>query len=128
MKQFWSTSIFILIVLTLINCNNSSEKGKLKYYNIPEIDNLTEKIEKEPKNAALYAARSLIFSEKEMLQEAELDAEKALQLDSTKIDYYRLLADAYFDNMHSYAAVKTIQKAIGRFPEEKSLYLNLADL
>ena len=128
MKQFWSTSIFILTVLTLINCNNSGSKEKLKYYNIPELDNLTEKIEKDPKNAALYAARSLVFSEKEMLQEAELDAEKAFQLDSTKIDYYRLLADAYFENLHSYAAVKTIQKAIGRFPQEKALYLNLAEM
>ena len=128
MKQFWSTSIIIFSVLMLFNCKNSSVKEKTKIYNIPEIDKLSAEIEKNPKNAALYAARSLQFSQKEMLQEAELDAEKALGLDSSKVDYYKILADAYFDNMHSNAAIKILQRSLGRFPQETALYLKLAEM
>jgi tetratricopeptide (TPR) repeat protein len=128
MKQFLSTSIILLAVLILINCKNSIEKDKVKYYNIPEIDKLTDEIIKNPKNASLYAARSLMFTEKELLQEAELDAEKALSLDSSKVDYFKILADAYFENNHSNAAIKTLQRSIGRFPQEKPLYLKLAEM
>jgi tetratricopeptide (TPR) repeat protein len=128
MKQFWSTSIIILSVLILFNCQNSNVNEKTKFYNIPEIDKLSKEIEKNPKNAALYAARSLQFSQKEMLQEAEMDAEKALGLDSSKADYFKILADAYFENMHSNAAIKILQRSLGRFPQEKPLYLKLAEM
>jgi len=128
MKQFWSTSLILIAVLTLINCTNNTKNDKVKYYNIPEIDKLTKEIEKNPKNAALYAARSLQFSQKEMLQEAELDAEKALGLDSSVVDYHKILADAYFENKHSNTAIKSLQRSISRFPQEKSLYLKLAEM
>jgi tetratricopeptide (TPR) repeat protein len=120
-------SILLLIWIGLFSCQNSTQE-KVKKYNIAEIDKLTEEILKSPKNASLYLNRSLLFSENKLYKEAELDAEKAMLLDSTKLDHYRVLADAYFDNNHSNAAIKTIQKAIGRYPEEKGFYLNLAEM
>lgn len=118
----------ILSYLFLISCNGTKSKEEQKVYNIPEIDKLSEEIRKNPKNAALYAARCVLFGEHELFKESEIDAEKALSLDSSKIDYYTLLSEAYFNNNHSHAAIKTLQKAIGRFPQEAKLYTNLAEL
>lgn len=119
--------LLILVFVFLISCNNN-KKEKEKIYNIPEIDKLSGEIAKNPKNAALYAARSVLFSKNELMNEAEIDAEKALALDSTNLEYYLVLTDAYFDNNHSHAAIKTIQKAIGKFPDNVKLYLNLAEM
>ncbi len=128
MNRFLILTLFFAGVILLAACGNSQNAADAKIYNIPEIDKLTVEIAKNPKSAALYAARSLVFSEKEMMKEAEIDAEKALQLDSTKVDYYRLLGNAYFDNFHSHDAIKVLQKAIGRFPQEAKLYLILAEM
>lgn len=127
MNRFFLLSLFSLSIFLIIACNSKQNEGQ-KVYNIPEIDKLSFEIAKNPKNAALYAARSVIFSEKEMMKEAEIDAEKALQLDSTNVEYYRLLGNTYFDNNHSHPAIKTLQKAIGRFPKDVKLYLILAEM
>ncbi len=119
---------FIGILLNLISCGNKSDGQELKTYGIPEIDKLSQEIAKNPNNAALYAARSQVFTEKEMFQEAELDAEKALQLDSSQIDYYRLLSNAYFDNNHSLSAIKTAENAIAKFPKQLPIYLMLGEM
>jgi tetratricopeptide (TPR) repeat protein len=125
-----STFIFSLTVFMLFTAcqGQKSDTEEFKTYNIPEIDKLSAEIAKNKENAALYAARSSIFSEHEMYQEAELDAEKALALDSAKIDYYRLLSNAYFDNNHSLSAIKTAEKAIEKFPEQEGLYLMLGEM
>jgi tetratricopeptide (TPR) repeat protein len=127
MLRFSFFFIYLTFMIISFSCS-SDKKEKQKLYNIPEIDKLSAEILKNPKNAALYAARSVLFSRNELAQEAELDAEKALSLDSAKMDYYVLLTDAYFNNNHSHAAVKNMQKAIGRFPQETKLYLNLAEM
>jgi tetratricopeptide (TPR) repeat protein len=119
--------LLTLVYFFVLSCNGA-KKEKSKLYNIPEIDKLTAEIAKNPKNAALYATRSALFSQNDLLNEAEIDAEKALSLDSTNLEYYLVLTDAYFDNNHSHAAIKTIQKAIGKFPNDTKLYLNLAEM
>ncbi|EJF54769.1 hypothetical protein SapgrDRAFT_3122 [Saprospira grandis DSM 2844] len=106
------------------NVNKSPQQS----YDIPAIDQLSQMIAKSPKEASLYADRSRAFWEAELYKEAELDAEKALALDSSKVEYYAVLADAYFDNQHSLSAIKVLEKAIDRFPQAVPLYLKLAEM
>jgi tetratricopeptide (TPR) repeat protein len=127
MKFFIQSVLITVVTVMLISCAEQKSKEAIKNYNIPEIDKLTQELKKSPNNAALYAARSLMFTENNLFQEAELDAEKALSLDSLKLDYYELLSDAYFANNHSHASVKTLQRAIGKFPNESVFYLNLSE-
>ena len=120
---------FITVFVILMACNGTSTNNEdYKTYNIKEIDELSAKIVNNPGDALLYAKRALLFGEHEFYQEAELDAEKALTLDSNAVDLYRILGNAYFDNNHSHAAVTTLEKAIDRFPEEKTLYFILAEM
>lgn len=121
--------IFGIILTSFFACTqNNAGKGEIKTYEIPEIDKLSAQIAQDPNNAVLYANRSLLFGEHELFQEAELDAEKAIALDSSSVDFYRVLGNAYFDNNHSHAAIVTLERAIERFPEEKTLYFVLAEM
>jgi tetratricopeptide (TPR) repeat protein len=120
----FATTFFILMACT----NQTTKKGDYKVYDIKEIDELSAQIVNAPGDALLYAKRAMLFGEYEFYQEAELDAEKALSLDSMSVDLYRILGNAYFDNNHSHAAVTLLEKAIERFPEEKSIYFILAEM
>ncbi|WCL81518.1 tetratricopeptide repeat protein [Saprospira sp. CCB-QB6] len=127
--RVYSILLFFGLCLALGACNNENvnERPQQKY-DIPAIDQLSQLIAKSPQDASLYADRSRAFWEAELYKEAELDAEKALALDSTKVEYYAVLADAYFDNQHSLSAIKVLEKAIDRFPQAVPLYLKLAEM
>lgn len=129
LKQNTVFILFLTVLLLASACNNTTpQEDDIKLYNIPEVDKLSMEIAKNPNNAALYAARSTFFTENELYKEAELDAEKALSLDSTQMDYYRILSNAYFDNNHSLSAIKTAEKAIDKFPKSKETYLMLGEM
>lgn len=129
LKQNTVFILFLTLLLVISACQNSTHQDEaVKVYNIPELDKLSVEIAKNPDNAALYAARSTFFTENELYKEAEVDAEKAVALDSTQIDYYRLLSNAYFDNNHSLSAIKTAEQAIEKFPNSKETYLMLGEM
>jgi tetratricopeptide (TPR) repeat protein len=95
---------------------------------IPTVDKISQEIAKSPEDAELYALRSEAYSKEDLFGEAVQDAEKALKLDSTQLKYYRLLANAYFDNEQSRPATKTLERALEVFPEDTETALSLAEM
>ena len=83
----------------------------------PVIDGLTEKIAATPDNAALYAARAGIWMEMEGYDEAIVDLQKAIALDSLKPEYHHELGNLYMDYYKSRLALQTIEKAAVIFPK-----------
>lgn len=91
------------------------------------LDKLNAQIEKSPRNAELYYARAEEFFNLEGFDEAIADLNKAISIDSTKADYYHLLADAYLDYFKSFKALKTMETAASRFPQRIPTLLKLAE-
>jgi tetratricopeptide (TPR) repeat protein len=90
----------------------------------PEVAVWTEKIKASPRDTALYVARYKALTEAELYELAVEDAKTLISLDSTKVAYYRMLSNAYFDANDSRQGIKVMQKAVDRF--DKDIYTRLA--
>lgn len=125
------TLIFILIVtaFAIVNCENNSEEGSQQQVSefSPYIDSLTQAISKTPEKAILYAQRGEAFYEVENYDAAITDLNKAIGLDKTQPDFYRILSNAYLDYYQSKEAIDILQVAVERFPTDVSLILKLAE-
>lgn len=95
---------------------------------LPEVDVWTEKIGKSPKDTALYVSRYKVLMEVGDFARAVADGRKLVELDSTNVRFYRLLADAHFDNNDSRQAIKTLQQARERFAGDIYTRLKLAEM
>jgi tetratricopeptide (TPR) repeat protein len=89
---------------------------------------LNEQIVAQPKNAALYYDRSKLFLEKNDVRQAYEDISKAVALDSTKVDYYLLLADVSFKGLQIQRSIDAFKKAISLDPKNKNAHLKLSEL
>ena len=78
--------------------------------NSPELKALNEKLLKNPNDAALYNQRAKIYMVFKQFDEAIGDGLRAMNLDSTKAEYYVTLADVYFTSNN-----RVIQKTCWRW-------------
>jgi tetratricopeptide (TPR) repeat protein len=121
----------LLIALQLTACfddsSNGSDQAAILTTGNPAIDDISAKIVKNPEEASLYASRAEAFYNIEGYDEAIADLARAMQLDSTKIDYYHLLADVYLDYYQSKRALKTMELAAAKFPKRVPTLLKLAE-
>ena len=129
MKKLLFT-LFTGALLGLVACKNdantSTEQGK--YTGVMEIDVWTEKIEKLPTDTTLYIGRYKAAITVENYDMAIEDAKTLVNLDSTKVEYYRMLGNAFFENNDSRNAIKIMEKAMERFPEDTYTKLALAEM
>jgi tetratricopeptide (TPR) repeat protein len=93
----------------------------------PQIQDLSKKIAADSTNASLYATRGALWYENENFDEGITDLNKAIQLDSTKPDYYHVLADMYMDYYKSRQGLEVMQRAGLRFPDRAGTLLKLAE-
>ncbi|MEY3050883.1 MAG: hypothetical protein RLY31_668 [Bacteroidota bacterium] len=76
---------------------------------------------------ALLAARAARWLERENYDEAIADLEAAIAIDSSKAEYFHVLADAYMDYFKSRKALHTMERAGSRFPDRIPTLLKLAE-
>lgn len=93
----------------------------------PLIAQLTQEIQKQPKNAALYFSRAQRYYESEGYDEAIQDLEKVLGIDSTDPGALHLLADVYLDYFRSREALKTMERAAALHPTRIPTLLKLSE-
>ncbi len=93
----------------------------------PQIQGLTKKIGESPTNASLYATRGALWYENENFDEGIADLEKAIQMDSTKPEYFHVLADMYMDYFKSRQGLTVMEKAGALFPDRIPTQLKLAE-
>ena len=126
-------SLLIVLLATLMACggNNSENNDNASDINAPtgnpDIDGLTREIAQNPQDPALYATRGELFYEKEGYDEAISDLTRAIEMDSTRPEYYHLLADAHLDYFRSRPALKIMENAAERFPSNIPTLLKLSE-
>ncbi len=132
-KNFLSLAITLLVVLALACGDNekSTDNADTAIPSLtignPAIDKLSRQIAETPNSAALYAARAEAWYEYENYDEGIADLEKAIQLDSTKAQYYHVLADIYLDYYKSRLALNTMKRAAETFPNRIPTLLKLSE-
>jgi tetratricopeptide (TPR) repeat protein len=92
----------------------------------PTISVISEKIRENPEDASLYASRAGVYYENGGYDEAIVDLERALILDSTNLEYLTVLADIYLDYYRSRKALETMEKAAELYPLDIPTLLKLA--
>jgi tetratricopeptide (TPR) repeat protein len=121
-------TLILLVFITFVGCKKKTDdQNQVQKTGNAKLDRLNAQIEKSPKNADLYYARAEQYFELEGFDEAIADLNKAISIDSSKVDYYHLLADAYMDYFKSFKALKTLETAVMRFPRRIPTMLKLSE-
>ena len=112
--------IYILLVAALAvvpaACHNGTEANPNREESLKILD---AKIKKDGKNASLYYERGRILlslgkenNNKQYLNEAITDLNKAVKLDDSKVEYYTALGDAHFACLHVGESYNALQNAL----------------
>ncbi len=121
-------SVFVIILIAACGGKNTENNSEtIATTGDPAIDELSRKIEANPENSSLYAARAGLFYEKGGYDEAIADLQKALSMDSTNVEYLHVLADVYLDYYQSRNALETMQKTATLYPERIPTLLKLSE-
>jgi tetratricopeptide (TPR) repeat protein len=121
--------VFILLIFSVfVGCKKKSDPQEAaKNTGHVKLDRLSAQIERNPQNAQLYFARAEEYFQLEGFDEAIADLNQAIRIDSSKAEYYHLLADAYLDYFKSYKALKTMETAASRFPQRIPTLLKFSE-
>lgn len=133
-------SIFILGLASLLifsACKPESEKemigntkadSLLSQINSPELLSLNKKILDNPNDPELYNQRAKLYLSFKQLDEALGDAKRAINLDSTKADYFLTAADVYFAHNNTRQAKDLLERITIKFPTNTDGLLKLGEL
>ena len=117
------------ILLLLSSCGQNKNEDKVATEKVATpADIFTERIKSEPDNPELYFQRSKWNLSMKKTALAELDIRKAMSLDSTKSDYYLLLADICYAGFRIPDAETAFRKAASLDPSNIEAFLKLAEL
>jgi len=123
--------LFFIAASGLIACGNNEKPAETTEEVVmggtPQIQAISKKILKDSTNASLFATRAGLWYENENFDEGIADLEKAIKLDSTKPEYYHVLADIYMDYYKSRQGLEVMEKAGMRFPDRTPTLLKLAE-
>ncbi len=120
----------LLLVATLFACKNEPDKAAQAAQNSgnPELATLNEQLLANPKNDSLHFRRAQLYYDLEGYQEAAADLVTAIQMDSTKPQYYHLLADVYLDATKSRQAIQVMEVATSKFPNRTPTLLKMSEM
>jgi len=123
MNRIFSLSI-LLIILVLSSCQNEQTAEKSEDSK-PTLENLDQKIDRFGGSADDYHQRARLYLEKGELQKAADDITEALKQDSTKVDYFHTMSDIQLNGYRSRDALKTLEYAANKYPENRLTLLKL---
>ena len=122
--------VFGIIVLTLPSCTNDKTL-KENETGIKTGDNFTklnDDIAANPNRADLLFQRAKVFIQRDVMNQAYEDLNRATAIDSTNTEYLMLLADVAFKTFQIKKASDTFEKVVKLDPKNKDAYLKLSEL
>ncbi len=125
-----SFSFVLLIMIGFVSCKEevtNDEQVAPTTLGTFYIDSLSKAIDKTPEKAILYAQRGEAYYELESYEAAVNDLNKAITLDNTKPDYYRILANSYLDYYKSKEGLEVLERAAEKFPTDVGILLKLSE-
>ncbi len=123
--RFWFAVLIICSSCNLVDKKSDKPKADLSD---PKIQKLNGQIEKDPSNAELYYSRGALYFLSKNLDLAAKDLYKATRIDSTKADYFSLLADINAEARYIRQAINYYQIALRLSPDDVDLKLKLTKM
>jgi tetratricopeptide (TPR) repeat protein len=128
-RKFLRAVVLITLAAFIFSCGEKKQDQKtVTPQNLSPADALTEQIKKEPNNPDLYFKRAKWNLSTKKITGAENDILKAINLDSSRADYFLLKADICFAGFHIVDAENAFNKSISLDPKNVDAYLKLAEL
>ena len=122
----------VVFCTVLFSCKDKKKDGQTTISNNPleqpGIRPLTDKIEKDPEDAALYFQRGNALHKAQQDSLALNDYKKAVTLDSTKAQYYSAIGNLLFEHKDIDGSTQWLEKAIQLDPEDETARLKMAKL
>lgn len=122
--------LFIWFLFLIFSCGDSSDPSDTSSgtgVSYPEIEKATAEINNNPNRSDLYVQRAEAYVSYEAYDQAIRDLKKAIELDSSMVNAWHLLADTYMDYYNSRMAMNTMYEAAERFPDRVPTLLKLAE-
>ena len=117
----------MILFLAACQSSDSADTTEIPMTGYPEIDQISMAIQNAPQDATLYQQRARAYADREAYDQAILDLNRSLALDSLNIDSYHLLADVYLDYYNSRMAMNTLYKAVELYPNRIPTLLKLVE-
>lgn len=128
-------SIALLAGLLLFSsCGDNSKTAKPETKDsvavpvAPELSAINKELEKKPNDPDLYFKRAKYYLAAKSFDAGLTDIHRAMNIDSSKTEYYLTLSDLYFATNQSGDAKNTLEKCIALDPKNVDALLKLAEL
>lgn len=131
-----NTILFTAIIVVLVGCTpaQNTEVEEPEFNTQEEVskpsrvDELTQAIRKNPKNAKLYSNRAEAHMQEQMFALALDDINRALMVDSTDASFHTLKGEIHYLRKEPELAVKNFQKALEINPKNTDALLKMAEI
>ncbi len=129
--QSYKIIIYILILL-LVSCkpkeeNTGDKKTEVDSIVNPDIENLSAAIRKDPTNAHNFYQRAIQQADLGNYIESVRDIDIAMQLDSTKPEFYTTQSDVYLVMGRPEEARSALENSLDLFPQDTLSLLKLGE-
>lgn len=121
-------SLLIIISLVVLGISCSKKEGDNTNIEKDELALLDVKIRKEPKNAELLYARSIVLMEMGKLSESIIDVQKAISMSPKEYKYYIQKAKALYYSGETTVAFSTLQEAEKIDPKNTEAFILAAEI
>lgn len=130
--HFFFFTFILITAVTFTSCkkqaSSSQSEASIQKTGNPTVDNFSKEIRKNPNDSELYYQRAVAFANMEAFDNAILDMQSAIKIDSLQPKYYVHLADVFVNYYRSKQAVKTLRIASQLFPSNIPLLLKYSEL
>jgi len=125
---------YIFLIIAIVNfaaCKNDSKPSQEP--NTPTqtgnsaIDNISKRISRNPNDVSLFVSRAQAYHRIGGYDEAIQDINHAIKMDSTQYEYFLFLGDILLDYNRSKDAIRVINSAVYRFPDNTKCLLKQAE-
>jgi len=133
MHKFLILALTALFLLSISACNNKKkekDKTKIQYVNptYENIKKLKQKILENPKNSDLYNQLAILYVQLDSIDPAFRNISMALNIDSTKANYFNTLSDVYMLAGFAQNALAALEKGLSHEPDNIAVLLKKAEL
>lgn len=122
----------ISLMIVLVACSEEKiveqNNDLIPITNTKAIQDMKERIEKNPYNPDLYFQRANIYLQQQETHLALQDLNQAILIDSTNFNFLKLRAKIHFDQQNLNLAIKDLSICHQQQPEDSSVNLNLAKI
>lgn len=119
--------LIFLLLLAIGSCKPKDQDSEQDMSD-PVIEELTERIEDDPKNARLYFTRAQNYLELGDVGKGLKDVTRAVQLDSLQPSYFHLMAEIYKSDLNMPGAIESLQASLHYTPRHVPTLIRLGRL